>query len=207
MKVQSQSDAERAQLGALIEGMSVAMLTNVHGDGALVSRPMSPLEMDARGVIWFFVDATTTSEKHLRVVNLGFSDADAGTYVSISGHGELDFDRARMHDMWTPGAKPWFPDGPSSPDLALLKVVPHAAEYWDAPHSRMVRMLVRAAAVVSGEPIVTGDHDTLTKLSKDSPKDLQKTSAHDSTDEPNHAWDESSKTSSTVETEGTSHLD
>ncbi len=170
MNIEKQGNAELTQLGGLIENMSVAMLTNIHGDGALVSRPMSPLEMDADGVIWFFVDATTTSNARLKAVNLSFSDEGAGTYVSISGRGELDMDRERMHRLWTPSAKPWFPDGPSSPDLALLKVVPNAAEYWDAPHGRMVRMLVMAAAIVTGEPLVTGDHDTLTDLSDASSK-------------------------------------
>ncbi len=198
MKVDKQANAELTQLGGLIENMSVAMLTNIHGDGALVSRPMSPLEMDAAGVVWFFVDATTTSNARLKAVNLSFSDEAAGTYVSISGRGELDMDRERMHRLWTPNAKPWFPEGPSSPDLALLKVVPNAAEYWDAPHSRMVRMLVMAASVVTGEPLVTGDHETLTDLanapSSDMPADPLK-------EHPDPAWDKSSKLSSTVETD------
>jgi general stress protein 26 len=196
MKIEKQRNAELTQLGELIENMSVGMLTNIHKDGALVSRPMLPLEMDADGVVWFFVDATTTSEKHLNAVNLSFSDEGAGTYVSISGRGEIDLDRARMNRMWTADAKPWFPDGPSSPDLALLMVVPNAAEYWDAPHSRMVRMFVMAAAVVTGQPVVTGDHDTLTDLSKDASRDP---SSSQMDTPPKPAWDESSKLSSTVE--------
>ena len=198
MNIEKQGNAELTQLGGLIENMSVAMLTNIHGDGALVSRPMSPLEMDADGVIWFFVDATTTSNARLKAVNLSFSDEGAGTYVSISGRGELDMDRGRMHRLWTPSAKPWFPDAPSSSDLALLKVVPNAAEYWDAPHGRMVRMLVMAAAIVTGEPLVTGDHDTLTDLSDASSNDR----SDDAIEEhPNPAWDKSSKLSSSVETD------
>jgi general stress protein 26 len=185
VKIETQRSAELAQLGGLIEDMSIAMLTNIHCDGALVSRPMSPLQMDADGVVWFFVDATTTSDKDLQVVNLSFSNEGTGTYVSLSGRGELDFDRARMARMWTQEAKLWFPDGPSSQDLALLKVVPHTAEYWDAPHSRVVRMFATAAAVVSGQRVAMGDHDTLTELSNDA--------ANDST----HARDDASKHSST----------
>lgn len=191
MKIETQSNAELKQLGALIEDMSIAMLTSIHRDGALVSRPMSPLEMDADGVVWFFVDATTTNEHDLAVVNLSFSDEGAGTYVSISGRGEIDLDRTRKERMWTQDAKLWFPEGPSSPDLALLKVVPNAAEYWDAPHSRMVRMFAMAAAVVTGQRVAMGDHDTLTDLSKDKPQN----SPDDASD---HAWDDASKASSTV---------
>lgn len=202
MKIENQSSAELTQLGELIEDMSIAMLTNIHSDGALVSRPMSPLEMDADGAVWFFVDAKTTNEKQLKAVNLSFSEIGDGTYVSISGRGEIDLDRARMQRMWTPYAKPWFPDGPSSPDLALLKVVPHTAEYWDAPHSRMVRMFAMAASVAAGRPIGMGEHDTLTDLSKGSPKGSPKGASNDASSEPaddaTHAWDETSKRSSTV---------
>jgi general stress protein 26 len=187
VKIEIQRSDELTQLGALIEDLSIAMLTNIHGDGALVSRPMSPLEMDGDGAVWFFVDATAMHEKHLQKVNLSFSDESAGTYVSLSGRGEINLDRARMERLWTPLAKPWFPDGPASPDLALLKIVPHSAEYWDAPHSRMVRMFAMAAAVVTGQPVAIGDHDKLTDLSNDAADDSGK-----------HAWDEASKLSSTV---------
>lgn len=188
MNVEVQSTAELTQLGALIGDMSIAMLTNVDDDGALVSRPMSPLEMDADGAVWFFVDATTTTQKHVTAVNLSFSDVSAGTFVSLSGRGEINLDRGRMERLWTPLAKPWFSDGPSSPDLALLKIVPLAAEYWDAPHSRMVRMFAMAAAVVTGQPVAIGEHDRLTDLSKD-------VSHEDSSTD---AWDGASKVSSTV---------
>ena len=194
VKIETQSSAELTQLGDLIEGMSIAMLTTIHGDGALVSRPMSPLEMDVDGVVWFFVDARTANEAHLRAVNLSFSDVGAGTYVSLSGRGEISLDRARMQRMWSPLAKPWVPDGPSSPDLALLKILPHTAEYWDAPHSRMVRMFAMAAAVVTGQAVAIGDHDTLTDLSKDTSND-----SSDASSKP--AWDDSSKLSSTVAVE------
>jgi hypothetical protein len=60
----------------------------------------------------------------------------------------------------------------------------------------MVRMFVMAAAVVTGQPVVTGDHDTLTDLSKDPSRDPS-SSQMDAPPKP--AWDESSKLSSTVE--------
>jgi general stress protein 26 len=186
MKIETQSTPELTHLGALIENMRVAMLTNIDSDGELISRPMSPIEMDADGVLWFFIDATTINETHVRSVNLSFSDADAGTYVSLSARGEIDLDRACMQRMWTPLAKAWFPDGPSSPDLALLKIVPHTAEYWDAPHSRMIRMFAMAAAAVTGESVPLGDHGTFTELSKDASK---------------RAWDDSTKLWSMVDAE------
>lgn len=165
MKIHPQTTAALTRLGELIEGLSVAMLTNLDADGVMVSRPMTPLEMDADGALWFFTDLRSQKVAQLRVANLSFADAGKGTYVSLSGHGEIDTDRARIKRLWTPFAKPWFPDGPDSPQLALLKFVPASAEYWDSPSSKMVRMFAMAASVVAGKPIGLGDHETLTGLS------------------------------------------
>ena len=168
MKTENQTGAERIQLCQLIEHMHLAMLTTVNEEGALVSRPMAPLEMASDGSIWFFTDLQTAKVKQLEALNLAFTDADRGTYVSISGHGEIHTDHARMKRLWTPAAKPWFPDGPDSPNLCLIKVVPEVAEYWDAPHSKMVRMFAMAASVITGKPIGVGEHDVLNRLSTNS---------------------------------------
>jgi general stress protein 26 len=168
MKTETQSSAELTQLRKLIENMSVAMLTTLDGEGALVSRPMAPLEMDAMGALWFFTDTRSNKIEHLRVVNLSFTDADRATYVSLSGRGELHADPVRIERLWTAFARPWFPDGPGSSHLALLKIRPDSAEYWDAPHSKMVRVFAMAASVAAAKPIGMGDHDTLTGLSRPS---------------------------------------
>ena len=165
MKTHAQSTAALTQLAKLIENIPVAMLTNPEPDGTLVSRPMSPLEMDVNGAIWFFTDINSSKVEQLRRVNLSFADTDRASYVSLSGHGELDKDPAHIKQLWSPFIKPWFPDGPDSPSLVLLKFVPDTAEYWDAPHSKMVRMAAMAASVVAGKPVGLGEHDTLTGLS------------------------------------------
>ena len=165
MKIAKQTSAERTQLSHLIENMNVAMLTMRDDAGMLMSRPMSPLALDTDGALWFFTDLRSVKLEHLGVVNLSFVDAGNSTYVSVAGHGEMCTDRARIEALWTALARPWFPDGPDSTNLGLLKILPHTAEYWDAPDSRMVRMFAMAASVIGGTPIAMGDHATLHELS------------------------------------------
>ena len=169
MKTETQATPELAHVAALIGNIPIAMLTNVEADGALASRPMSALEMDAAGALWFFTDLRSEKLEHLRRVNLSFSDRAHGTYVSLSGRGEIDTDRGRIERLWTPLAKPWFPDGPESAFLALLKFVPDAADYWDAPNSTMVRAFGVLASVVAGKPIALGEHGSHTGLSARGP--------------------------------------
>lgn len=167
MKTETQASADLSHIAQMIEGIHIAMLTTIESDGALASRPMAPLEMDANGALWFFTDIRSSKVEHLTVANLAFTDTGRGTYVSLSGRGEIDNDRARIERLWTPMAKPWFPDGPSSPALALLKFVPNVADYWDASSSRMVRAFSLIASAVMGKPIAMGEHGSHTGLSSD----------------------------------------
>lgn len=165
MKTETQANADLGHIAKLIEGIPVAMLTTVEADGGLASRPMAALEMDASGAIWFFTDLRSSKLEHLHVANLGFTDLAHGTYVSLSGRGVIDTDRARMARLWTAFARPWFPDGPDSPNLALLKFMPDAADYWDAPNSKMVRAFGVTASMVAGKPVAMGEHGSHTGLS------------------------------------------
>jgi len=169
MKTEPQHSIELTQLCKLIEPIAVAMLTTLDDDGALVSRPMQALEMDAQGAIWFFVDLRSSKVLHLRAANIAFADPDRSSFVSVSGRGEVDTNREHIQRLWTVLAKPWFPDGPESSHLGLLRFVPDRAEYWDAPHSKMVRMLAMAASAVTGQTLAPTEHNTLTGLSARSP--------------------------------------
>lgn len=164
MNVKPQKTEELTQLGELIEDIPVCMLTTIDDTNALVSKPMSPQEMCEQGAIWFLTDPNTTKVQHLKSINLAFSNESQGTYVSISGHGEIVHDQQRIESLWTAFARPWFPEGAESSNLALLKFVPDSAEYWDAPHSKMVRMFAMAASIIAAKPVGMGDHGNLNTL-------------------------------------------
>lgn len=161
MKIEKQDSAERQRLADLIEPSRVAMLTTVDAQGQLTSKPMSPIELDAHGCVWFFTDRKSSTPTQLERLNLSFCNVDRGDYVSVVGAGVLLDDRERMKALWTPMARPWFPDGPESPDLRLLKIVPHSAEYWDSPNSKMVRLFAIAASVAAAKPVGLGEHGNL----------------------------------------------
>ncbi|MDH4393220.1 MAG: pyridoxamine 5'-phosphate oxidase family protein [Aquabacterium sp.] len=164
MKIATQTSAELTHVAKLIDGMPIAMLTTLEADGALASRPMSLLEMDARGALWFFTDVRSSKVDRLHAVNLSFVDRGRGNYVSLSGHGEINTDRARIQSLWSVLAKPWFPEGPESSNLALLKFVPETADYWDGPNSKMVRAFGLVASLIACKPVAPGEHGSHTGL-------------------------------------------
>lgn len=165
MKIATQTSAELTHVAKLIEDIPIAMLTTLDANGALASRPMSALEMDEEGALWFFIDVQSSKVDHLSAVNLSFTDRAHGAYVSLSGHGEIDSNRARIKSLWTVFAKPWFPSGPDSDNLALLKFVPDSADYWDGPSSKMVRAFGMIASVIAGKPVAMGQHGSHSSLS------------------------------------------
>ncbi|RYX92832.1 MAG: hypothetical protein EOO28_20895 [Comamonadaceae bacterium] len=46
-------------LNRMIESIGPGMLTSIDGRGLLISRPMTPLELDRSGVLWFFIRASS----------------------------------------------------------------------------------------------------------------------------------------------------
>lgn len=167
MKIHTQQSPAMTQLAEWIAPFSVGMLTRLCAEGRLEAKPMTPLEMDEGGAIWFFVDRRHTRAEQLALLNLGFSDPGGSTFVSLSGSGELTSEREAIERLWTEFARPWFPDGPGSPELALLKFSTESAEFWDAPQSRTVRMLALVASVMARKPIGMGEHTALDALEND----------------------------------------
>ena len=158
MKTETQLSAEMAMLCKSIENASVVMLTNLDDDGALLTRPMAPLEMDGDGGLWFFTDLRSAKVEHLRVANVSFADPARGTYVSLFGRSEICTDRARIKRLWTSFAKAAFPAGPDSTYIALLKFVADPTGQWQASHGNMRRMFAEAPADRDENRVSPGGH-------------------------------------------------
>ncbi len=164
MKTEKQNRPELTRLCQLIQHMTVSILTTIDDGGVLVSRPMLPLYLDANCALWFFTDLRSEKIKHLDAINLNFVDSTRATYVTFSGHGELNTQRSYINRLWTPFAKPWFPDGPDSCNIALLKFVPDMVEYWDSLSLKMERILSIGGSAADVHPIERDVNGAITGL-------------------------------------------
>lgn len=132
------------RLNELIRGIPFAMLTTVRTDGSLHSCPMATRPADPSAVLWFISDNNTEKAEAVRTsprVNVAFTDPASQRYISVSGYCEMVRDNGRAKAMWDPQYKAWFPAGLDDPNLILLKVNIHEAEYWDHSQNRMVTLL------------------------------------------------------------------
>jgi general stress protein 26 len=154
-----------AKLNKLIKGIRIAMLTTSESDGTLRSRPMATQQHDFDGELWFFTGKASHKVVEIGAdmhVNLSYADPSDNRYVSISGAGRIVIDPQKAKELWNPMLKAWFPKGLEDPDLALLKVAPTQAEYWDSPSSGVVHAIGFMKAIFTGERANPGDHAKLT---------------------------------------------
>ncbi|HYF59318.1 MAG TPA: pyridoxamine 5'-phosphate oxidase family protein [Burkholderiaceae bacterium] len=154
----AQSEKRYEDIVKTVEKIGIAMMTTHEDDGTLSSRPMAVMRVDDDGSVWFFTKDGTHKLEHLRHVNLGFADRDDADYVSMSGSGEVVRDRDTIRALWSPMAKPWFPDGVDDPTLVALRVRANSIEWWDSNSSRMLRLLGMAGAALTGTTYGNGDH-------------------------------------------------
>lgn len=144
-----------------IDNVKIAMLVTEEPDGTLRSRPMGTNKMEEDGSLWFFTNefspkVAEVNQNHK--VNISYADVDENLYVSVSGEAHLVTDKGKIDELWKPHLKAWFPEGKEDPNVALLKVIPQKAEYWDANSSKMVTAFNIAKAIISGEKHKTKDH-------------------------------------------------
>lgn len=160
---QEQDEPGRAEAVAkvrdLLKEHHLAMLTTIDADGALVSRPMGVQDVDFDGDLWFFTSLTSHKAAEIRAhsaANAAF--AGSSSWLSVAGTAEVVQDRAKIDELWGPVAAAWFPDGPSTPDLALIRLRAQSAEYWDSPGGRLATAISFVKAKVTGQAYDGGEN-------------------------------------------------
>ncbi|MBD5785489.1 pyridoxamine 5'-phosphate oxidase family protein [Cellulosimicrobium terreum] len=155
-------DEQVAKVRELIEDEQIAMLTTVATDGGLVSRPMGVQAVDFDGDLWFF--AAGDSHKVAEIAqdsaaNAAFSGKSS--WVSLSGRATLVHDPDKIRELWNPVADAWFPDGPDTPDVVLIRLHAESAEYWDSPGGRVATLFRLVTTKIAGKPYEGGENETV----------------------------------------------
>jgi len=136
-------------INRIIKNVKIAMLTTADGQGQLHSRPMDTHEHEFDGDCWFF------SEKSSRKVeqvggnpSVNVSYAASNSYVSLAGTATIVEDVAKKRELWKDDLKAWFENGPEDPNVVLIKINTHSAEYWDGPPGGKIGSAIAAVTVM-----------------------------------------------------------
>jgi general stress protein 26 len=160
-----QDDAALQKLWAMIKKHRFAMLTTLEYGEVLRSRPMTTIDRDFDGSLWFFAKTDSAAVKSLEVhpqVSLSYSAPAEFDFVAVSGIAVVVTDVAKKQELWGPTVQAWFPEGAESPQNVLVKVIPNHAEYWDSKSNRLVQLYSVAKALATGvPPNDVGEHRTV----------------------------------------------
>lgn len=162
------NDHESQQFRDLIKKIHFAMFTTAAPDGSLRSRPMTTQLPDGgdmpAGQLWFFMSRLSDPIKDIgneSRVSVTYADTGKDAYVSVSGTARVAEDAAMKHRLWSKMNEAWFPGGPDDPDLALVCVDIHEAEYWSVKESKLVQLAKIAKASFTHERPHLGEHGKL----------------------------------------------
>ena len=150
----TQDNSAAADVWTAIKAQPIAMLVTMH-EGKFVSRPMAAHAEPAEHALYFVsklesIKTHDISERSL--VNLSFADPAKSTFISVAGHATVSQDREKLRELWSMWAEAWLPEGPDSPETALITVDPVDAVIWNSDNSKVVRMLKTATAAVTQSP-------------------------------------------------------
>ena len=165
-KTATPASEDREKLWDLIKDIKFGMLTHRHSSGMMHSCPLTTQnkKLDESSMLYFFISRKSEMATALLTdgnVNVSYAHPGDDSYVSVSGKATIAEDQARKEELWSSFAKAWFPGGVNDPDLALLEVSIHHAEYWDVKESKMVQLAKMATAAVTGKQAHLGQHKEL----------------------------------------------
>ena len=152
---------ELEMLHERIADAKICMMTTRRSDGHLVSRAMANQRRAAGADLWFVTSRESHKLEELESdphVNLSYANPDDQSYVSVSGVASVVRNRAKAEEFWSPALKAWFPKGLDDPSLALLRVDVSEAEYWQAPHSAVVKLVGFVKALATGQKYTPGEN-------------------------------------------------
>jgi len=149
-----------SKIGELIQDVRICMMVTVASDGSMDARPMATQKTAFDGTVWFLTRhesgkvAELESDSHVTLV---YSDPNNANYVTAKGRATISRDRAKIHDLWNPMYKAWFPEGVDDPQITVVRVDVAEAQYWEASSSKIVLGMKYLAAAVTGGKVAVGE--------------------------------------------------
>ena len=158
--------ASHETLWELIKDTRFCMLAHRHADGTLHSHPLTTQNkaLDEGASLYFFVSRRSEVGQRLQAdgnVNLAYANPGKDTWVSITGTARVLDDLAKKRELFNVFAKAWFPGGLEDPDMELVEVRIHEAEYWNVKENQLLQVLKMFKSAVTGNPPHMGEHKEL----------------------------------------------
>jgi general stress protein 26 len=164
---------ELEKLYSQIADIEIAMMTTRRADGHLQSRAMATQKRALGADLWFVtLDAAPKlrdldNDPH---VNLSYYKDRTREWVSVSGIASVTRDRAKIHELYAPDWKMWFPkEGDprhgtqDDPRMVLIGVDVHAAVFLEVNKPQPVVLFEVVKGWLTGSTPDLGEVHTIRK--------------------------------------------
>jgi general stress protein 26 len=165
------SNAEAVEkLRDLVKDVNVCMFTTIDNEGTVTTRPMTTIDIDDEGNLWFFTNdfgENILDNSYDNSAYLIYSHPGANTYLCVKGISNIIVDKNKIEELWKPMLKAWFPRGVNDPKLCLIKVITEEAKYWNSTSNKMVVFYNMVKAIAKKEKYQEGEMGTLNLTSQE----------------------------------------
>jgi general stress protein 26 len=163
---------ELAKLYEHIDDIEIAMMTTRRADGHLQSRAMATQKRAEGADLWFVTLADTEKVRDLAVdphINLSYYKDRTREWVSVSGIAKVTGDRTKIHELYAPDWKAWFPKGddprhgtPDDPRMVLIGIDVHAAVFLEVNKPQPVILFELVKGWLTGSTPEVGEEHRIT---------------------------------------------
>jgi general stress protein 26 len=150
------------KMTALIKAAETCFFVTSTQGGAVDARPMSVLDVDKQGNLWFMSASDSHKNQELQTdaaVRLFFQGSPHSEFLHLEGRATVSRDKAKIKELWKFVLKTWFTEGEDDPRITVIKVAPSHGYYWDTKHGNAVagvKMMIGAAVGVTLDDSIEG---------------------------------------------------
>ena len=148
----------------VIERVGICMMTT-RFEGGLRARPLESRPDRDENVIWFLTDRRGLKDNEVEAhpeVCLTFLYPKEKVYLSVTGRAFVSIDLGKAKELWNEEQQAWWPEGPTDPNVRVMRVELDRAEIWDGPASSSVAAFEFAKARLTGTKPNLGENRKVT---------------------------------------------
>lgn len=151
------------KMAGLIKAAQTCFFCTTERGGKVDARPMSVLQVDEQGNLWFLSADDSHKNQELQdnpAVRLFFQGSPHSEFLHLEGSASVSRDKAKIKELWKFVLKTWFTEGEDDPRITVIKVAPSHGYYWDTKHGNAVagvKMMIGATLGVTLDDSIEGE--------------------------------------------------
>jgi general stress protein 26 len=139
----------------IIAAADTVVLNTYAANGSIAGRPMALVDRDDDGTLYLTTAIGSTKATEIAAdPRVSVSIQTHKGIVVVEGLAKLTQDRTFIDQLWNESWRVWYPEGRTSPSIAIIVIEPEHATYWDTSFAHGLSFLWRVVkARLRGEPI------------------------------------------------------